>query len=785
MRTPTSTYRLQITSDLTLDRAAGLVDYLHDLGADWVYLSPVLRAVGGSDHGYDVASPAEVDPVRGGPEGLRALADAAHAKGMGVLVDVVPNHQGVAVPRENPWWWSLLEQGQASPWARAFDVDWDAGGGKVLIPVLGDGADELDRLRVEDGTLRYYDNVYPLAEGTWTEGEDARAVHARQHYELINWRRGDDELNYRRFFTVATLAGVRVEDPEVFEASHAEIRRWFDEGLVDGLRIDHPDGLRDPGGYLEQLAELTGGAWVVVEKILEPGERLPRGWATAGTTGYDALGTIDRLLTDPAGEYALTSLDARLRDGEPVHWDELIHGTKRAMADRGLHAEVRRLARLVPADAGLDPETAEDALAEVLANFPVYRSYLPEGAEHLRAALDAARERRPDLSDAIGTLGGLLGAGATDEAELGELARRFQQTSGMVVAKGVEDTAFYRFPRLTSLTEVGGDPSHFSLTPAEAHDELARRAAEEPAAMTTLSTHDTKRSEAVRARITVLAEAAEQWAGVVGTVKRLAEERGTRVGDGPLVNLVLQAAVGAWPLDQERLTDYALKAAREAGASTAWVDGDEDFEARLTRFLDHVLHDPEMRAVVEGFAEHVTAAGWSNGLAAKLVQLTMPGVPDVYQGAELWAESLVDPDNRRPVDFEERARVLARLDAAAPGSDEARPAVGPDGAAKLLVTSRALRLRRDRPELFTGYSPLQASGPRAEHVFAFDRGGAVTVVTRLPLGLAAHGGFTEETLALPAGSWEDVLTARPHTGTVAVADLLSDYPVALLRRKDS
>ncbi|MFI7481422.1 malto-oligosyltrehalose synthase [Kocuria sp. M1R5S2] len=784
MRTPTSTYRLQITSDLTLQRAAGLVDYIHDLGADWIYLSPILRAVAGSEHGYDVASPAEVDPARGGPEGLRVLADAAHARGMGVLVDIVPNHQGVAVPEQNPWWWSLLREGRDSPYARAFDVEWEAGGGKVLIPVLGDGDGELDRLRIQDGTLRYYDNVYPLAEGTWTDGDDPREVHARQHYELIHWRRGDAELNYRRFFTVATLAGVRVEDPEVFAESHAEVKRWIDEGLVDGLRIDHPDGLRDPKDYLERLRELTGGAYVVVEKILEPGERLPRDWATQGTTGYDALGVVDRLLTDPAGEYALTSLDARLRGGEPVHWDELVHGTKRAMADGALRAEVRRLARTVPADAGLGHDEAVDALAEVLANFAVYRSYLPEGAEHLREALAAAREHRPDLAGAIEILGGLLGAQARNGTELGELARRFQQTSGMVMAKGVEDTAFYRFPRLTSLTEVGGDPSHFSTTPEEAHAEFARRAAEEPLAMTTLSTHDTKRSEAVRARITVLAETAEQWADVVGNVKRLAEKAGTTVGDGPLVNLVLQAVVGAWPISQERVLDYALKAAREAGNSTSWVDGDPAFEDRLARFVELVLHDPQMRAVVEGFAQHVTEAGWVNGLSAKLVQLTMPGVPDVYQGAELWAESLVDPDNRRPVDFRDRAEKLARLDTPVGGTADGIPAVGPDGAAKLLVTSRALRLRRDHPELFTGYTPLTASGRLAGHVFAFDRGGAVTVATRLPLGLAARGGFTGETLDLPGGHFEDVLTRRPHSGTVTVSELLADYPVALLRRKD-
>ena len=788
MLTPSSTYRLQITSRQDLFTAAGLVPYLERLGADWVYLSPVLRATSGSDHGYDVTDPTEVDPQRGGAEGLAALCRAAHEAGMGVVVDIVPNHQGVAAPEENPWWWSLLERGRESPYADAFDVDWDAGRGKLLIPVLGDGDEDLSALRIEDGTLRYYDNVYPLAEGTHEDGEDPARVHGRQHYELINWRRGDRELNYRRFFTVATLAGVRVEDQRVFDDSHSEVRRWFREGLVDGLRIDHPDGVRDPQDYLEKLAAITGGAWTVVEKILEPGERLPAAWRTAGTTGYDSLGWIDRVLTDPAGHYELASLDAKLREGRPLRWEPLIHETKRAMADRGLAAEVHRLVRELPQGFPHTTDAARDGLAEILANFPVYRSYLPEGAGYLREAVARARRERPDLDAAIGALARVLGADAVSAEDLTEAARRFQQTSGMVMAKGVEDTAFYRYTKLTSLTEVGGDPSVFALTPETFHAEATARQRESPTAMNALTTHDTKRSAAVRGRITVLSETAEAWSEVVATLCSRARDAGITLTDGPAVNLVLQAVVGAWPLDRDRAVEYAMKAVREAGLSTAWVDGDEEFENELTRFLDFLFRDPRARGIVEGFVARVSAPGWSNTLAATALQLGLPGVPDVYQGQELWEPSLVDPDNRRPVDFARRAELLDALDAALPGTAAGTPPVDETGAARMLLTTRALRLRREHPELFTGYRPLQTTGALAAHALGFDRGGAATVVTRFPAGLARQGGWTDETVRLEPAVWEDVLTRRafgsPDTGTVKLSELLDTYPVALLRRKD-
>ena len=789
MLTPTSTYRLQITSQQDLHRAAELVPYIRRLGADWVYLSPILRATSGSDHGYDVVDPTEVDPERGGSAGLTALSEAAHAAGLGVVVDIVPNHQGVAEPQQNPWWWSLLAEGRESRYADAFDVDWEAGHGKVLIPVLGDGDEDLSALTVQDGTLRYYENVYPLADGTWSEGDDPAEVHGRQHYELVNWRRGDSELNYRRFFTVATLAGVRVEDRVVFDESHAEVARWFREGLVDGLRIDHPDGVRDPRGYLEMLGDVTGGAWTVVEKILEPGEHLPSDWRTAGTTGYDSLGWIDRVLTDARGHYELASLDTKLRGGTPARWDELIHETKRRMADHGLAAEIHRLVRELPEDFPHGAEASYDGLAEIAANFPVYRTYLPEGAEHLRGAVAAARERRADLDGVLTDLARVLGADATREADLAEVARRFQQTSGMIMAKGVEDTAFYRWTQLTSLTEVGGDPSVFSLTPEQFHTEAARRQRESPATMNALTTHDTKRSASVRARITVLSELPRVWAETVSTLVGRAEDAGISLTDGPAVNLVLQAVVGAWPLERDRAVDYAMKAVREASVSTAWVDGDEDFERELTRFIDFLFTNPRARGVVEGCVARVSEPGWANALAATALQLTLPGVPDVYQGQELWEPSLVDPDNRRPVDFTARDAMLCELDAAAPGSAAATPAVDETGAARMLLTSRVLRLRREHPELFGDYTPLETTGALAGHALGFDRGGAATVVTRFPATLAAEGGFTDETVALAPGTWQDVLTHREFTAAqdapVALAELLDTYPVAILRRKDS
>ncbi|MET0297771.1 MAG: malto-oligosyltrehalose synthase, partial [Microbacterium sp.] len=642
-RRPLSTYRLQIRRGFDLDAAAGITGYLHDLGVSWAYLSPLLQATDGSDHGYDVVDPSRIDPARGGADGLARFAASARAAGLGILVDIVPNHMGVGVPAENPWWWDVLLNGRASRYADAFDIDWDHGGGRVRLPLLGGALDDvIDDIEIvpdatpeaPHGTLRYFDHVLPLAAGSLDAADaDVRALLARQHYELRFWQDEAAELNYRRFFAVTSLAGVRVEIPEVFAESHAEIVRWVEQGLVDGLRVDHPDGLLDPGGYLAQLAEATGDAYVLVEKILEHGEGLPGDWSTDGTTGYDALAEIDRVLVDPAGEEALDELDARLRGGEQS-WHDLIHTTKRMIADTIQVAEIRRLVRELPAPV----DDAEDALAELLACFPVYRSYLPAGVEHLHSAAADAAVRRPELAASIDALVGVLADPRT------AAARRFQQTTGPVMAKGVEDTAFYRYTRLGTLTEVGGDPGVFALPVDGFHVAQAMRQASWPHAMTALSTHDTKRGEDVRARLSVLAEIPARWADVLGELRAIAS-----TGNGPFDALLWQAIIGSWPATPDRLHAYAEKASREAAEETTWWNPDAAFETRMHALVDAAFGDA--RELVESFVAEIARPGWSNSLAAKTLQLAGPGVPDVYQGSELWETSLVDPDNRRPVDF--------------------------------------------------------------------------------------------------------------------------------------
>ncbi len=770
---PTSTYRLQITEDFDLVAAAGVLSYLHDLGVDWVYLSPLLAAEADSEHGYDVADHTRIDPARGGVAGLAAVSAEARRLGMGVLVDIVPNHVGVADPAGNAWWWSVLTHGPASPYADAFDIDWAAGGGRLRIPVLGDDdapatlGGPVGNLRVEAGQLRYHDHAFPLAPGSaddydpdQPDGVDADAIHARQHYELVSWRLADSGLNYRRFFAVSSLAAVRVEEREWFDKTHAAIGQWFADGLVDGLRVDHPDGLRDPAAYLDDLAELTGGAYVLVEKILEPGERLQASWATAGTTGYDVLALVDRVLTDPAGEAPLTALDDRLR-GAPVDWHALVHDNKRRIADGILRAEVLRIGRELRVALPDAPADVDDAVAELLACFPVYRSYLPDGREHLDEAFAGAREHRPDLAATLDLLAPVL-ADPTAPPAL-----RFQQTSGMVMAKGVEDTSFYQWSRLTSLNEVGGDPSIFSTPVDEFHDAMAERQRDWPVAMTTLSTHDTKRGEDVRARITVLAELPEVWEAALDELLRLVP-----LPDPGFGSLLWQAILGAWPSDgrtddlRARLHGYAEKAMREAGDRTTWTDPDTAYEEAVHRAVDAAFDDKGVRRVLDDLLDRLEGPGRSNSLAAQLLALTMPGVPDVYQGSELLEQSLVDPDNRRPVDFEALADRL--------GSD--------DLPAKLAVTSAALRLRRDEPDLFASYTPLEAIGAAAAHAVAFDRGGAITVATRLPVGLEARGGWGDTTISLPPGDWVDAITGESMRDELRLADLLTELPVALLRR---
>ena len=750
---PRSTYRVQMRPAFGFPDAAAIADYLADLGVGALYSSPVLTPTAGSTHGYDVVDPTRANPELGGEDGRRALVARLRELGLDLVVDIVPNHMAVEVPSQNAWWWDVLEHGPDSAYAGYFDIE----SFPVLLPVLGSD-DDITELAVKGGKLTYYEHEFPIAPGT--EGDDAREVHERQHYRLVDWRRAGAELNYRRFFDVTTLAGVRVEKPEVFDATHAEVLRWVAEGDVQGLRVDHPDGLADPGGYAKRLAE-RAGCWIVLEKILEPGEKLSDSWPVAGTTGYDALREVCGVFVDPAAEAPFTELARSL--GVPTDFELLREECRQLITTTSLAAEVRRIADLV---VGVDPMDARRAVAELMVAFPVYRSYLPEGEANWAAAIERVRTAWPELAEAVAALDTQVRADPT-----GELATRMQQTSGMVVAKGTEDTAFYRYSRFVGLNEVGGSPDHFGVPVAEFHAAQAEREARWPEAMTALSTHDTKRSEDVRARLAVLAELPEEFAAAV---RRWTEKLGI---EEPTLNLLAwQTLLGAWPIGPDRLSAYLDKAAKEAKVRTTWVDHDEEFEAAVNAWPAAVLNDPDVRADVEAFVDRIRPAGWANSLGQKIIQLAGPGVPDVYQGTELFDLSLVDPDNRRPVDFAARETLLTRLD------EGWLPDVDDTGAAKLHLVATTLRLRRDRPELFTGYRPLSADGPAAGHALAFARAGVVAVATRLPVALARTG-WQDTVLALPPGTWTDHLTRRPVPAVAPLAELLDRYPVALLVRE--
>jgi (1->4)-alpha-D-glucan 1-alpha-D-glucosylmutase len=776
---PSSTYRIQFSADTTFADGVGLLPYLDALGVGALYASPLLESGAGSNHGYDVVDPTRVSGERGGEEGRRALVAAVREHGMGFVLDIVPNHVGIDVARANPWWWDVLTHGRDSAHAGTFDVDWDAG--PVLLPVLdADEEKALSELSLSDDRteLRYYEHAFPVAPGTGDAGT-AQEVHERQHYRLASWKRGAAELTYRRFFDVSTLAAVRVEVPEVFDAVHAEVLRWVRAGEVDGIRVDHPDGLSRPGEYARRLRAAIGpDRWLLVEKILGVGEQLPASWPVDGTSGYEALREIGGVFVDPGGAGLLTQFAAEHTGRrEAAHTAE--HDARREVARTILAAEVRRIAALVPVpeaapstdpDPGDAAERVREAVVELLCGFPVYRSYLPEGRAALDTALTVARTHRPDLADVLAAIHGAMLADPD-----GLLATRVQQTSGMVMAKGVEDTAFYRWNRFVALNEVGGDPSRFGVAPEEFHAALAGREASYPATMTTLSTHDTKRSEDVRARLAVLAEVPGEW---TARVRRWAAAH--PLPDRSLELLAWQNLVGAWPIGAERMAAYLGKAAKEAKLVTSHVDAVAEVDDAIAAWPAAVLGDAELVADIEEFVARISGPGWSNSLGQKLLQIAGPGVPDVYQGTELFEYSLVDPDNRRPVDWDARRALLARLD------EGWLPEVDADGAAKLLVTVSALRLRRYRPEVFAGYRPVPAQGSAAGHAVAFQRSSQlVAVATRLPVGLAAAGGWGDTVLPLPDGTddWHDVITDTPVAGTAPrLADLLARYPVALLVR---
>ncbi|HWM88438.1 MAG TPA: malto-oligosyltrehalose synthase [Kofleriaceae bacterium] len=927
-----STYRLQLSGAFRLADALAAVPYLDSLGVAALYVSPISTAAPGSGHGYDVCDPTSINPELGSEEDLRALSEALAARGMGLLLDIVPNH--MAASTANRWWRNVLADGPDSPDAPVFDVDWRptgaTGRGQVLLPVLGDryglviGRGEIRLVLEEDEpAVAYHDRRFPMAVHSWpgvleTAAEplspdaagllraiagDIRAAQAgtgsrrfvdpatgallrerlaqlmterpevrdalaaaleaerdpdrlhelleQQAYRVADWRIASERVNYRRFFDVADLISVRVEDPSVFERTHGLILRLVAEGLVSGLRIDHIDGLWDPIDYLERLqAAVTaaggGPTWVVVEKILSGDEELPPEWPVAGTTGYEFGRAVASALLDPGGLAALDELYYRFT-GRPERFADLLYRQKSHVLAELFAGEMERrsqeLFRLAELDRyarDLSRRQLGEAFAAVTVAFHAYRTYARDmrqnriDRERIEQAVAEAARRRPDLDpDAFALVRRVLlfetapGGGATeapwerDRAWL-EMVMRWQQLTGPLMAKGQEDTALYQYNRLLSLNMVGGepDPPRESLGAAGFHRHAAAQVERWWGGLMATSTHDSKRSEDVRGRLHVLAEIPDAWQRALWRWHRFNQPHRAQVGEGmaPDANeelFLYQTLVGVWPLDpseesrfRERLERYLVKAAREAKVHTSWTKVDEAYEAALVGFAAAILdpaRSPEFLADFRRMIERVALHGAVNDLAQLALKLGAPGVADFYQGTELWTLTMVDPDNRDPVDLAARARLLADLDAR-----EARGRAGlcaalcrdwRSGEIKAYVTSRGLRARREHAALFQRgeYIPLETAGVRAEHLLAFarrlDGEWLVCAVPRLPATIASGlplgaRAWRDTSVRLPGGapaSWRDLLSGASITAgdSLGAAALFRHLPVALLHARDS
>jgi (1->4)-alpha-D-glucan 1-alpha-D-glucosylmutase len=874
---PSATYRIQLHAGFTFDDAAACAPYLAALGVSHLYCSPVLEAAPGSSHGYDVVDHSQLSEERGGAAGFARLVDAARDAGLGIVLDIVPNHMALA-GRRNRWWWDVLEDGPSSRYARYFDIDWgrvDEGaseGPSVLMPVLGDHygraleAGELELAR-QGGSfvVRYHDHELPLSPRSMgplvaraagragsaelrelaaglralphaaTEDPDevagrqqgkvalrrqlAALVHAqpevaealddelraveaspdaldallsRQNYRLAHWRVADEELDYRRFFNITTLAGLRVEEERVFADSHRLVADLLDGDVVTGLRIDHVDGLRDPAGYLERLRALAPDAYLVVEKILEADELLPP-WTVDGTSGYDGMVKIAAVFVDQDREAELTEVWQGFT-GDATPYDEVVHAAKLQVMASDLAAETGRvvdlLAQVCAGRRRHRDHTRSDlhtAVTEVAAALDAYRTYVVPGrapSDTDRAlvarAVERAGQRRPDLDgELLDLLGRVLLLDEPDHTAA-ELAVRFQQLTAPVTAKGVEDTAFYRYLRLVALNDVGGDPGTFGLHPGDFHRHQAAVAARWPGTMVTLSTHDTKRSGDVRARLALLSEIPGPWSDVLHRWSAHTAAYRDPLVDRPTEVLLHQTLVGAWPIDADRLIEVMTKSVREAKVHTTWGAPDEAYEGAVTDLAARARADESLVADLEGFlaAHRLVERGRVTSLAQTALLLTVPGVPDVYQGTELWDLSLVDPDNRRPVDFHLRAKLLEDLRTASP--EEALAHLD-DGGAKLWLTHHLLQHRRRDPGAFDDgrYEPVPGRGEKARHLLGFQRERLVVLVPRLLVGLAEDWGDT--TARIPAGDWVDLLTGDPvAAGDQPLAELTSRFPVVVL-----
>lgn len=836
MTIPVSTYRLQLTPDLGFEAARERLGYLDRLGIGALYLSPVFEARTGSIHGYDVTDPTRIRAELGGEEAFRRLAEAARERDMGVVVDFVPNH--MAADWENPWWRDLLAHGRESDHAAFFDVDWERPAGpargKVVLPVLGkpwaevlaDG--EIAIERADGETLaRYFERRFPLDPATLPERAGALpgpsdpdrldALLGRQNWWLVPWRKAGEAANYRRFFTIADLVGVRVEEPAVFDAVHRRLAELIRERLVTGVRIDHVDGLFDPAGYLERLRGLdpAGELWVVVEKILAREERLPETWPVAGTTGYDFLGVIEGLLVEGEGLERIEAAYGAAIGEEPA-WEEVAHETKRAIAEEGFAGDLGALARDLlpfarddPRGRDLTPAALREALLEVTACLPVYRTYVDgEGlSAHDRRVLEAAfagaRDRCPNLPAAAFDVLGELLALEVGVAAL-PVVRRWQQLSGAIMAKGVEDTAFYRHNPLISLNEVGTDPGEGALDPAGFHAWYADRARRWPHAMNASSTHDTKRSEDIRARIAALSWIPDRWTERLAAWRewnaRLVERVDGEPAPDPAREISLyQTLLGAWPLDPageeaflERLAGYLPKALREAKLHSDWAEPATAYERAVVGFAGRILdpgRDAPFRWDFLGFQREVAGLGARLSIAGLVLKLCAPGVPDLYQGCEAACLSLVDPDNRRPIDWLRREALLEET-----GREEPVPAAASDPTAydptKLAITRVGLALRRERTALFRdgAYLPLEVDAGESAAVVAFarrtEREWLVAIAARDP----ATGPWGEAALRLPEAAprgWRPVVGSGPGAleapaGRLPLERALGGSPAAIL-----
>jgi len=882
-RAPRATYRLQLHAGFDFDAATSAVPYLAALGVSHLYASPILQAVSGSRHGYDVVDHGRISDDLGGGAGFHRLVEALHAAGMGLIVDLVPNHMAIA-GAANRWWWDVLEHGPSSRYADHFDVDWDPPESRlrnvILLPVLEDhygrllesGRITLTRngsaIEVRYGSLRFPLDPRSLAEmvgaAAATSGSaelgfigralgelppatssDATELTRRrqdtgvlkerlaalvknasvaaaldatldalntdpdaldrlledQHYRLAYWRASSRDLGYRRFFDINSLIGLRVEREDVFIATHRLILELVADGQVDGLRIDHPDGLRDPAGYFARLRAAAPDAWIVVEKILEDGERLPAAWPVDGTTGYEFAAATNRLLVDADGAGPLSTHWARVAP-DFADWSDVARAARLEAVSSSLGSDLNRLADLFLGICegnrryrDFTRHDLHEALRELVTALDIYRTYVQpmEGgvSEADRAAIGRAaatvERERPDIDpELVALLARILRLEEPGRLET-ELALRFQQLTPAVMAKGIEDTALYRYLRLTALNEVGSDPSRMGMSPDQFHAAMGQAQAEHPLAMLTTSTHDTKRSEDVRARIGRLSEVADGWDATSAQLARLAQAHwpGTGERDAQLLELMAQTLIGTWPIGADRLGAYLLKAAREAGQQTSWIAQDAAYEAAVSTMVEGCLSDPAFSETVERAVAPLRQPARYASLAQLLLKLMAPGVPDIYQGTELWDDSLVDPDNRRPVDFARRSALLAELsDGMLP--EAALERLG-EGLPKLWVLRTALALRARHPEDFGadgGYRPLTTSGAHAHRVVGIARGGSVAcIVPRATMRLGPDG-WAGTRVELPDGDWVDLLGAGEWPGGWVIVDaLLGRFPVALLERR--